>query len=76
MSEKYYFVFQNVKMCGQLYHFALSQNMKHEWQQMCIRKFRKLFVFNHISAAIYSIVNCLIVFIIISVLRLEHMNLK
>ena len=30
---------------------------------MWLRKFRKLFVFNHISVAIYSIINCLIVFI-------------
>ena len=43
---------------------------------MWLRKFRKLFVFNHISVAIYNIVNCLIVFIVISVLRLEYMNLR
>ena len=35
----------------------------------------KLFVFNHTSVAIYSIINCLIVFIVISVLHLEYMNL-
>ena len=31
MSEKYHFIFQNVKMGSQLYHFAPLQNMKHEW---------------------------------------------
>ena len=41
------------------YHF-IFQNVK-----------RKLFVFNHISMAIYSIINCLIVLIVISVLRLK-----
>ena len=29
-----------------------------------------------ISVAIYSIINCLIVFIVISVLRLEYLNLR
>ena len=33
-------------------------------------------MFNHISVAIYSIINCLIVFIVIYVLRLEYMNLR
>ena len=31
MSEKYHFIFQNVKMGGQLYHFAPWQNIKNEW---------------------------------------------
>ena len=31
MSEKYHFIFQNVKNGGQLYHFAPWQNIKHEW---------------------------------------------
>ena len=33
MSERYYFIFENVKikMGGQLYHFAPWQNIKHEW---------------------------------------------
>ena len=31
MSEKYHFIFQKLKMGGQLYHFATWQNIKHEW---------------------------------------------
>ena len=61
--------FRMLKMCGQLFHFALWQNMKHQ-------KIQKLFLFNHISVAIYSILNCLIVLIAISVVRLEYMNLR
>ena len=41
----------------------------------CDSEVRKLFVLNPISVAIYSIINCLIVFIVISVLRLEYLNL-
>ena len=33
-------------------------------------------MFNHISVTIYSIINCLFVFIVISVLRLEYLNLR
>ena len=43
---------------------------------MWLWKFRKLFVFNHISVAIYSIINCLIVFMVISVLRLLYLDLR
>ena len=39
------------------------------------QKIQKTVVFNHIYVAIYSIINCLIVFIVISVLRLEYLNL-
>ena len=67
--------FRMLKMCGQLYHFASWQtwNMK---ANKCLRKLTKLFLFNHISVAIYSIIKCLIVFIVISVLRLEYLNLR
>ena len=42
----------------------------------CDSEIQKLFVFNHISVALYCIINCLIVFIVISVLRLEYLNLR
>ena len=40
------------------------------------QKIQKTVLFNHISVAIYSIICCLIVLIVISVLRLEYMNLR
>ena len=62
-------------MCDQLYHFARGKTWNMKGNKCDSKKYRKLFVFNHTFVAIYSIINCLIVFIVISVLRLEYMNL-
>ena len=72
MSEKYYFIFQNVKNGWSTVSFCPVA--KHEtWMVSNVtQKIGK----NHIPVAIYSIINCLIVIIVISVLRLEYLNLR
>ena len=76
MSEKYHFIFQNVKNGRSTVSFCPVAKHKTCIVTNVTQEIRKLFVFNHISVAIYSIINCLTVFIVISVLRLEYLNLR
>ena len=76
MSEKYHFIFQNIKNGWSTVSFCPVAKHKTRMVTNVTQKFRKMFVFNHISVAIYSIINCLILFIVISVIRLEYLNMR
>ena len=51
---------------------------KHETSRVTnvTQKFQKTVRVHHISVVMYSIINCLIVLIVISVLRVEYMHLR
>ena len=78
MSEKNHFIFQNFKNGWSTVTFCLVAKHKTRMVTNVTQILRKMFVFNHISVAIYSIINCLILFIhvVISVIRLEYLNLR
>ena len=76
MSEKYHFIFQNVKNGWSTVSFCPVAKHKTWMVTNVTQKIQNTVRVNHISVVIYSIINCLIVFIVISVLRLEYLNLR